>query len=131
MAEFVEVMRQAERMCRAQEDCDECPVCNALDCVCVIADLIELDLEKMENIVMRWAAENPEPRYPTWAEWQRANFPNAKRNICLMNFVGHNACFNQDWCDTCLNQPIPADIAEKLGIKPIGGGLPHDTSDMR
>lgn len=123
MAEFTEVMRQAKRMCEARNgECSGCGLWLLGRTVCAMSGIMTCGMaEEAERIVMYWAAANPEPRYPTWAEWQRANFPNAKRNICLMNFVGHNACFNQDWCDTCLNQPIPADIAEKLGVKPIGG----------
>ena len=121
MAEFSEVMRHVKRMCEAQEDCDECPVCNALDCVCVIADLIELDLEKMENIVMQWSAENPEPKYPTWQEWHESEFPKSARPICPLNFMGSEVCNEWQDCSDCRERRIPANIAKKLGVKPIEG----------
>ena len=46
---------------------------------------------------MEWAEAHPEPEYPTWVEW--------------FNSMGGVDC----------GEPIPADIAEKLGIKPKEG----------
>jgi hypothetical protein len=80
-------------------------------------------LAEYERIVMDWAAKNPEPRYPSWIEWQGANFQMAERAICAAHFMdaGDAGCYVNGRCDKCREQPIPADIAEKLGIKPIGG----------
>ena len=76
-----------------------------------------------ERIVMDWAAENPEPRYPTWKEWQDTNFPNndALMRPCIFESEEYFECKLEIDCEKCMNKPIPADIAEKLGIKPIGG----------
>ena len=102
MAEFQEVMRQAKRMCeRFGRDCAGCGIAGGH---CPLGPIPEnwdvSDFENIERIVMDWAAANPEPKYPTWTEWLRT--------------------FSADGVD--LYAPIPADIAEKLGIKPIGGG---------
>lgn len=124
MAEFQEVMRQAARMCRAHEECDSCPIRAEMD------DLGEkcpfcgaLDAAAIERKIMGWAKEHPEPVYPTWKEWQDTNFPNndALMRPCIFESEEYFECKLEIGCEKCMNKPIPADIAEKLGIKPIGG----------
>lgn len=70
--------------------------------------------------IMQRAAEHPEPRYPTWMEWQKANFPDAQVALFPCNFArchkNFSGCFE---CDFYRESAIPADIAQKLGIKPI------------
>lgn len=83
MAEFVEVMRQARRMCHNAE-------------------------------------KNPVQPYPTWIEYQQEVFPNYTRQICPMVF-GIECTSNGTGCHECRNNPIPAEIAEKLGIEPKEG----------
>lgn len=121
MAQFTEVMRQARRMCEAFSDghCSECPIGNANALECGITVTSEMDCEEVERRVMQWAAEHPEPVYPTWNEWQNVMFPDADRDIGPCVFGSHDR-FNcsEKTCDTCKEQQIPADIAEKLGIKP-------------
>ena len=125
MAEFSEVMRQAARMCRAHEECEECPVNMIADMVpsgCLFGSGI--DAGYIEEKIMGWAADNPEPRYPTWKEWQNTNFPNndALMRPCIFESEEYFGCVKLEIdCEKCMNKPIPADIAEKLGIKPIGG----------
>jgi len=123
MAEFQEVMRQAERMCKAHDECECCPIKEEMD------DLGEkcpfcgaLDVAAVEQKIMGWVAENPEPRYPTWKEWQDTNFPNndALMRPCIFESEEYFGCKLEIGCEECMNKPIPADIAEKLGIKPIG-----------
>lgn len=77
----------------------------------------------LECIIMAWAAEHPEPRYPTWNEWQDSTFPNRSRDVspCEFDDASRFNCALMK-CDECMNEPIPADIAEKLGIKPIEEG---------
>lgn len=120
MAEFTEVMRQRTRMCKAYVRCEGCPVrwiVNPGKIVCY--DLAFENPAMFEERVMKWAAEHPEPVYPTWEEWGNANFPNAVRYICPLNFMGKDVCSGQKGCDECRQQHIPADIAAKLGIKPL------------
>lgn len=98
MAEFSMVMKQAARLCSAQKQCAGCPLCAADHALCelrknVMRKFSEHEARRVDNIVMDWAAKHPEPRYPTWREWLRLE----------------------------MDEAIPADIAEKLGIKPIGG----------
>ena len=134
MAEFKDVIKQQKRMCDAMVNCGQCPLIDE-DCACRFSCMIEGDFdsaetEMIERIVMDWAEKNPEVRYPTWKEWQEANFPEGCKEggILPCRFVGVeemeritgkecNRCF----CRDCANIEISADIAEKLGIKPIGG----------
>lgn len=130
MTEFVEVMKQANRMCHEfrsglhKNYCDDCPVSsirNGKDSTCT--EVMRSDPEWFEKIVMDWAEKNPEPVYPTWKEWQAENFPNydALMRPCAFEAEEYFGCKNFIGCEQCINTPIPADIAEKLGIKLIGG----------
>ena len=116
MAEYVEVMKQAKRMCEARGDtCLGCPVDGGGTCVFMKGPwgLTEEKIAETEKIVMEWAAEHPEPRYPNWIDWlyQMGVYRDEKRNGNV-----HTCCLTEN-----AYLPIPADIAEKLGIKPIGG----------
>ena len=131
MAEFQVVMKQAKRMCEAQGcSCGECglhkkynlcPLCAHQDDL-IPADWELSNLNDIERIVMDWAENNPEPRYPTWKEWQERTFPDALCDMCprMFGIAPMDGCVNMS-CDDCTNAHIPADIAEKLGLKLIGG----------
>ena len=116
-------MEQAKRMCKTFSDghCSECPIGNADVLECGITVTSEMDCEEVERRVMKWAAKHPEQVYPNWNEWYRKNFPDAYRDgkrMCPMIFGGGENCDSETDCDICRNNRIPADIAEKLGIKP-------------
>lgn len=121
MAQFSEVMRHARRMCESFRDghCSECPIGNANALECGIKVTSGMDCEEVERRVMQWAAKHPEPVYPTWAEWQDSTFPDAHTPIRPCEF-GSKRRFKCDGktCYECKLEPIPADIAERLGIKP-------------
>ena len=125
MAEFIEVMEQAKRMCESFRDghCSKCPIgdANALECGITVTS--EMDCKEVERRVMQWAAKHPEPVYPTWREWQNSTFPDAEIDITPCTFGSRDRlnCFLEKRCSTCKEQQIPADIAEKLGIKPKEG----------
>ena len=122
MAQFTEVMRQARRMCEAFSDgyCSECPIGDADVLECGITVTSEMDFKEVERRVMQWAAKHPEPVYPTWSEWQNSVFPDAEIDItpCACGSRDRLNCFLEKTCGMCKEQQIPADIAEKLGIKP-------------
>lgn len=108
MAEFGEVMRQWKRMCGSMRACEKCPLEQAEiegTEVCVNG-IMSFDYEGAEPIIMSWAAEHPEQAYPTL--WD------------IINWLG--LCVNtKDGVEVrkgMLDSPIPADIAEKLGIQP-------------
>ena len=135
MAEFVEVMRQLKRLCKECSKlgaegwgCDECPLerynsdlgRDGCDYVSV-ASGDDDNLVKVEQIIMNWAAKHP-TRYPTWREWQEHIFPDYSLRISPCIFGNANelalTC-GSTTCNGCADRPIPAKIAEKLGIEPI------------
>lgn len=115
--EFQEVMKIRERMCDKEYGCDNCPLDAFDDCKIPRID----ELEEYEKVIMKWVEDNPEPQYPSWSEWKITNFQNGICNIHLCNFAkcpfGGRTL---EKCAKCENTPIPAEIAEKLGIQPKG-----------
>lgn len=106
MAEFQMIAKNLERLCntyRSLSKCgtDECPLyCENL---CYARQIVHIhgdDAGGLEDAVIRWAAEHPEPVYPTWGEY-----------LFSQHVVGVYAM-------RAINTPIPADIAQKLGIEP-------------
>lgn len=125
MAEYDmnDIVMQANRMCEQYNKCDDgCPLQKFDREVCCA--LCDDEILKAIVKVVQWAKENPEPKYPSWHDWQRETFPSQTRYICPMTFgvdCPAGAVTSTQKCTECRNQHIPADIAEKLGIKPIGG----------
>ena len=129
MAEFFEVMKQAARMC-GSISCDNCILPRGSDEMCVWEDaparLTDEVIAEIEAKTMKWAAEHPEVRYPTWQEWHSTNFPDFEDYITPCNFMPMQEvealmgkrCADLRCCQ-CIKLPIPADVARKLGIKPI------------
>lgn len=107
MAEFQKVMREWKRMCKSRGNIPD-------DFVGAESALLFAfnRPEEIERLVMEWAAEHPEPEYPTWGEW-------------LMQFdVMGRTCQdmpNPYFANDKAASPIPADIAQKLGIEPKEG----------
>lgn len=123
MAEFTEVMRQVKRLCEAQLKCKKCPLLPECEGSGFISSDDAGKAETIEHKVMDWAEKNPELRYPTWKEWQNERFPDADI-LCPRMFMPKRrvVCALDKMCSECVKDPIPADVAEKLGIKPVGGG---------
>lgn len=139
MAEFKNVHRNMVRMCdamRAEDNgCAPCP----LDGICAkFITLSEDAIATIERVVTQWAAEHPEPVYPSWEEGWKQLFPDAdiRHTLCPEVFGDKYKC---DWChddnddndncDECLERPMPAEVAEKLGIKPIAPEKPVPQHD--
>lgn len=116
MVEFSEVMRQWKRMCNSLKNCEDCPI--AVDDIdggyMCMNGIAAFDYEAAERTVMTWAGEHPEPVYPTWAEWL---IENGLLYACDSPYMKHWYVINQSG----IEKPIPADIAQKLGIEPEGG----------
>lgn len=121
MAEFGEVMKQWRRFCKSHGNCGECEFDGKG--ICGETHMSEVPFADIELRIMAWAAEHPEPKYPTWVEWLELNgivteprdeaiqevlqslFPELPNR--LLTFRAYRA--------------IPADIAQKLGIEPKEG----------
>jgi len=123
MAEFQIVAKEIERLCKTyQNKCrtDECPL--YLEDLCyaqAMSHIHEYEAGKLEDTVMRWAAEHPVEHpvvYPTWLELavqqgfkieEGKQCTDAEQLLILLM--------------ASVNTPIPADIAQKLGIEPKEG----------
>lgn len=108
MADFVQTMKDWRRMCKTyttNDDscCEGCPVVdyNEHGCGAIFEMDDSTDWQRYEGAIAAWAAEHPEPVYPTWGEYLHTL---------------HNEPSSRE-----LSQPIPADIAGKLGIEPKEG----------
>jgi len=117
MAEFVDVMHDWSRMCKhfwsgdpTVECSEECPL-KEIWCPYMnepVMDAGKLNAEKLESVVTEWAAEHPEPVYPTWLDWLSVEG--------LVIKAGNGYVFDF----TKATEQIPAYIAEKQGIPPVG-----------
>lgn len=105
MAEFAEVMRQWVRVRKATASSNEENVLS----VYPLEAYNDAWIAGIEKNVMQWAAEHPEPQYPTWMEWLAANVP------------GVDADSIYEAVSVLNRTRIPADMARKLGIAPKEG----------
>ena len=110
MAEFSKVMHNIQRRCDlcSQGEDIGCTI-KGLICARISGMPHDADWRALEVEVMRWAAEHPEPVYPTWLEWfvSRGEYNEADDgNVNVKVGV------------SILLKRIPADIAQKLGIEP-------------
>ena len=111
MADFVQTMKDWRRMCKAigRDSCDGCKLHAAgNDCVAVYEG--EMDYAQAEKVITEWAAEHPEPVYPTWWEY-----------MCMIGVIPDSLgdkTLGDVTVYRLMSIKIPADIAEKLGIEP-------------
>ena len=116
MAEWMEVMNQFDRMCSYYQREDECPMGCPMSGV-NISQCRKIAFEcpdSVERTVMSWAAEHP-VIYPTWYEWLEA------AGIVCKAKSEYSQIYDTVLPTPKMFDPIPADIAEKLGIKPKVG----------
>ena len=106
MADFVQTMKDWRRMCKAYTTdndscCEGCPVVDFHEhgCGAIFEMEDSTDWKRYADTIKAWAAEHPVV-YPTWENW--------------LTTLGVQS-FNE------LSKPIPADIAQKLGIQPKEG----------
>lgn len=109
MAEFQEVMKQWRRFCKSHSNCGDCEFDGKG--ICGEAHLSDVPYSDMELRIMAWAAEHPEPVYPTWRD---ALLERGLLCIKIDNKGGSEIVPN--WPQ--MAKHIPADIAQKLGIEP-------------
>lgn len=112
MAEHSEVIKQFKRMCKSMTGIrctrGECPMGYAFGCE-NIGQCRKIAFERpdvFEEKVMAWAAENPEPVYPTIAKY-------------LEQFgiiIRRDGTMEADFFKA--NEPMSTDVAKLLGIDP-------------
>ena len=119
MADFVQTMKDWRRMCKVytvfKHECEGCPLENIAEHACgaifepEFADVV--NWQKLEGFVGKWATEHPELVYPTWGDWLA--------EIGLISWQNNGDVVNSVMVPTFkMCKHIPADIAEKMGIKP-------------
>jgi hypothetical protein len=116
MADFVQTMKDWRRMCQFMDkeygnsSCDKCPLggCSAVYEMCG-----KENFANMERDISAWAAEHPVPVYPTWEKYLA--------DLMMLDMM----CDKTDNPNSVENYmrktPIPAEIAQKLGIEPKEG----------
>lgn len=120
MAEFTEVVRLISRICRETENCEKC-IMSLGDVECLFGyrpDYVAENAEKIEKSIMDWAAANPKLEYPSWNDAWKSLFPNVSNAICPVWFG--EECPDNISCNECTKRPMSKEVAEKLGIKPVG-----------
>lgn len=131
MGDFVKTMRDWKRLCDLMDKkydyscCKYCPMDHLKSC----GALLELEEDVYADIaetVDAWAAENPEPVYPTWAEWMEEMGLTMRSVTAARRILGTDSSQEATipfivTLSLNASNPIPADIAGKLGLKPKGG----------
>ena len=114
MAEFQEVCKHLKRMCeRYGDNCIKCPLGDKDYCSLSAGDRTAETYKKAEEIIMTWAAEHPEPVYPTWMEW-----------LTDVGAIPKAISWDEPLVEAvydAIQNPIPAGMAQKLGIAPKEG----------
>ena len=116
MSDFVQTMKDWRRMCAAystddDDCCKGCPVLDYRDHGCsAIFEMDVVDWKKYENAIAKWAAEHPEPVYPSWYDYLRSI------GVLYDKHTAGGDATEIHWGN--MMTPIPADIAQKLGVKP-------------
>ena len=114
MAEFQEVMRE---WVRSRKTINE----NKLSC-CPLEMFTDDYIANIEKEVMSWAAEHPEPVYPTWFEWlEEQGVAGAINGEPYYTSTDREVYLKQPAFTPKAFAPVPADIAQKLGLKEQGG----------
>ena len=123
MAEYNDVIKQFKRMCRYYNDNKyDCPsYCKGSGCSISLCRKIAFERPaEFEEYVMAWVTEHPEPVYPTWEEWLVTNGIMEPDNVRLNG--DYRFCYNgipvYNIPSPKMFDPIPTDIAQKLGIEP-------------
>ena len=117
MSDFVQTMKDWRRMCRVyttddESCCNGCPVVDFREHGCGAVFQMEdsIDWGRYEGAIREWAAEHPEPVYPTWLEWlEQKGIIKVYSNSMMVK------------TELPIYEPIPADLAQKLGIEPKEG----------
>ena len=109
MAEFQDVMREYVRS-RKTKHFDE-PLLPWKP-----SQMTGAAIEAMEKVVQEWSKANPVPEYPTWAEWLIEQGVLGAEPY-KVKAAGHDGAVVLATTKSAFKS-IPADIAERLGVKP-------------
>lgn len=123
MSDFVQTMKDWRRMCatRSKLHDDPCEGCSleAFGCSPIYEDEADTDYSVVERKVSDWTAEHPEPKYPTWIEWLEEIGVAGRLPSPEPVFTENQEFYLRKLGFTPkAHIPIPADLAEKLGLEP-------------
>ena len=102
MAEFINVMKEYNRMCHSYADCRDCPLCN-VNCEYITHE----KPEEVESIIMKWSKEHPQPIYPTIGEV-------VNKLLLLMGIESRTSNLTD-----VFDERLTKEAADYFGIKPI------------
>ena len=109
MFDFVQTMKDWRRMCKQMDKefgMDGCEHCPLVCCSAVYESDGREDYAEIARKVAEWVQAHPEPRYPTFGEW-----------LCDIGEL--TGCGDaKEAMRRLFNDPIPAELAEKLEIEP-------------
>ena len=120
MTNFAQTMRNWQRMCKYfdehyEDEC--CRICLIHNCDAIWEMDEATDWGKIEEIVNTWAAEHPEPKYPTWHEYLKKMGLITSMKVYFSDENGAGVKLEAGLTKKA-NQPIPAEIAAALGLEP-------------
>lgn len=128
MLDFVKAMEIADRICKKMTKTKQCEACplrvvfnDGLKHCCFVDYTCSVKWQEIETALIAWDKAYPAPVYPTWEEWQESICKGAHTEIDGCCFSEKDCLYTNIICSDCRQQPIPADIAKKLGIKPKEG----------
>lgn len=122
---FAQIMHDWQRMCKYfdehyHEDC--CHICPIQNCGAIWEMEDTTDWGEIEEIVNTWSAEHPEPKYPSWREYLKKIGLIDEQHIQFQEYSPNNVYYKTEKNAAILNekanQPIPAKIADVLGLEP-------------
>lgn len=110
--EICDFLKNWKRMCNSMTEmdgCEDCPIVrNTHGARCGDMPGEMYDVESIAREVEKWAADNPEPKYPTWGEY-----------LCNIGLI-HDCTESEDVVLRLFNNVIPTEMAQKLGLQPKG-----------
>lgn len=121
MTDFAQTMRDWQRMCsyyekvNNQDPCEPCLLFG--QCGAIFEMDTNIDWEKYADVIEGWAAENPEPVYPTWIAWLMSEGV-IPTNYMAANSTDSGVRAGTFYVTSKAFAPIPADIAQKLELEP-------------
>jgi hypothetical protein len=126
VAEFIDVIHTIQRICKKNEG--QCSVCILGEYACPnnarFDKTEEAAFRELEDAVVEWAEENPEPVYPTWEEWLQSIGVMESSEGLLRRIQGQlliDGIPAHAVPTSKVLRPMDADIAQKLGIEPKEG----------
>ena len=112
MAEFIDVIHTIQQICKQRNG--QCPTCLLGEFACPnnarFDKTEEAAFRELEDVVVKWAEENPKVFYPRWVDW-----------LVQVGVVGCETCHGHKhyFVENDMFEHIPEETAQLLGLKPV------------